>query len=110
MASVSTHTIPRRKKGLFVLVTLTIVLAALLLISYVVAKTKAHKVAAQFAGDLSPLKGRLVLFVDGNFVPLWIFRAEYEQALTGATFDVYVSLCGTELQPPGHSKREDVHP
>ena len=68
--------------------------------SYLVAKNSANNVALAYEGSLSPLKGQLVLFGDDPLTPCWVFRAEYGNVITGATFDVYVSFFGKVLKKP----------
>jgi len=72
--------------------------------SYAISKERAQKVAESFPGFLSPMKTQLALYGDPELTPCWVFRAEYEDVLTGATFDVYVSLFGKVLKIPPQSK------
>ena len=51
------------------------------------------------------MKGHLILFVDGEFDPCWIFMGEHQTALTGGTFDVYVSLFGKVIDTPGKNRQ-----
>ena len=68
--------------------------------SYLVAKNRAYNVAIAFEGSLSPLKGQLVIFGGDPLAPCWVFRGEYSNVMTGATFDVYVSFFGEVLKKP----------
>jgi hypothetical protein len=72
--------------------------------SYITAREQAEKVAQSFPGSLSPLRTQLALFGAPELTPCWVFRAEYADAMTGATFDVYVSLLGSVLKIPPKSK------
>ena len=71
-----------------------------LLISYFIAKHSAEKITHEYKYSISPLKGQLVLFIDDSFSPCWVFRGEYENALTGVTFDVFVSIFGKIILVP----------
>lgn len=73
--------------------------------SFLVAKNRADNVAIAFEGSLSPLKGQLVIFGDDPLFPCWVFRGEYSNVMTGATFDVYVSFFGKVLKKPGEDIR-----
>ncbi|MCP4396204.1 MAG: hypothetical protein GY801_02685 [bacterium] len=67
-------------------------------LSYSVSKKHAGDFArSYYKGELSPLHGQIILFIDGDLKPCWLFRWEYDDAWTGATFDVYISLFGTVL-------------
>jgi len=88
--------------GIFLLIFL--ILACGLGASYKIAKGKAKKVVETFPGQLSPLNAQLALFNSSSFPPCWIFRAEYENLMTGATFDVYVSLSGRIIMIPPKAK------
>ena len=61
--------------------------------------------------SISSLRGHFLLFLRGKG-PCWLFSGTYLDALTGATFDVYVSLLGkvfkTTPKPP--PKQNEVHP
>lgn len=70
------------------------------LLSYSASKSRAEIIAQNFRVPISPLEGHLVLFIDNEFSPCWIFIGEFESAITGATFDVYVSLFGKVLKVP----------
>lgn len=72
--------------------------------SYTKSKEQAKKVAQSFAGPLSPMKTQFILYIDHELTPCWVFRAEYEDVITGATFDVYVSLLGKVIEIPPKSK------
>lgn len=65
-------------------------------ISYSISKERANAFLEKqtYKEQISPLRGQLVVFVNGKFNPCWIFRGEFKDAITGATFDVYVSLSG----------------
>jgi hypothetical protein len=73
-------------------------------ISYAISKGRAQQVAESFSGPLSPLNTHLVLFGDPELTPCWVFIAEYENVITGATFDVYVSFFGKVLKIPPKSR------
>ena len=79
-------------------------------LSYSVSKERAERIAHESKIPISPLKGKLIVFIDNEFLPCWVFRGEHENAMTGATFDVYVSLFGRVLKGPprgttrGHPK------
>ncbi len=68
--------------------------------SYFIAKSRAIDIATTFDGSLSPLRGDLALFGEESLAPCWIFKAEYSNAMTGATFDVYISFWGKVLKQP----------
>lgn len=72
--------------------------------SYTIAKKQAKLVAQSFPGNLSPLNTQLYLYGDPDLKPCWIFRAEYVDVMTGATFDVSVSFSGSVLEIPPMSK------
>lgn len=74
------------------------------MISYTISKEQAEKVAQSFPGKLSPMTARLALYGVPELTPCWVFRAEYEGEMTGATFDVYLSLLGRVLKIPPKSK------
>ena len=74
--------------------------------SYSVSKGRAERIAQASKMPISPLKGGLIVLVDDEFLPCWVFRGEYENAMTGATFDVYVSLFGRVLKGPPHPIKE----
>lgn len=67
-------------------------------ISYSVSRVRAEAIARPYAKSISPLRGQLILFIDNQFNPCWLFRAKYNEALTGATFDVYMSIFGTQIK------------
>jgi hypothetical protein len=79
-------------------------LAGACFLSYSSSKKVAQEVADSFPGELSPLKANIVLFGSSDLTPCWVFTAEYEDQLTGATFDVYVSLLGKPLKIPPKTK------
>jgi hypothetical protein len=72
--------------------------------SYAISKGRAQKVAESFPGSLSSMRTHLALYGVPELTPCWVFSAEYEDVLTGATFDVYVSLLGKVLKIPPKSK------
>jgi len=69
-------------------------------LSYTTSKEKAAELARNQSVQISPLKGNLVLIIGDKFSPCWLFRGENEKALSGATFDVYVSLFGRVINTP----------
>ena len=83
---------------------LILILAGGSFLSYSISKERAQKVAQSFPGPLSPLNTQLALYGVPELTPCWVFRAEYEDAITGSTFDVYVSLFGKVLKIPSKSK------
>jgi hypothetical protein len=85
------------------LAALIIVLGAIL--SYSVSKVHANRIVRESKMPVSPLKGRLIVFIDDEFLPCWLFRGEFENAMTGATFDVHVSLFGRVLKSPPHTEK-----
>ncbi len=72
-----------------------IIIIAGIYYSYSIAKTIAEKNVQNYHGAISPLKSQFVLFIDNELNPCWVFRSEYNDALTGATYDVYVTLFGS---------------
>ncbi len=62
--------------------------------SFLTSKRNAEKVAERYAGEISPLKGHLILFHDDKFEPYWLFKGEYVNLMAGSTFNVYVSFLG----------------
>jgi hypothetical protein len=69
--------------------------------SYLIAKRSAEKIRESYAGEVSQLKGHLIIFHANKLVaPYWVFRGEYANLMTGATFDVYVSLLGNVQTVP----------
>lgn len=69
--------------------------------SFLVAKRSAEKIGESNAGEVSQLKGHLIIFHDNKFVaPYWLFKGEYANLMTGATFDVSVSLLGNVQTVP----------
>lgn len=70
------------------------------ILSYSISKKRAECVVQKYPElSISPLKGRLILFIDDEWRPCWLFIGEYNNVLTGMTFDVYVSLFGRVLPP-----------
>ncbi len=68
-------------------------------VSFYFAKNNAKNLV-EYKTNLSPLKGTLVLFINGKFRPCWLFKAEHNSLLTGGTFDIYVSLIGEIIKKP----------
>jgi len=95
---------PRIMKKLTVGCLLILSIAGGSFISYAISKGRAEQVAESFPGTLSPLNTHLVLYGDPELTPCWVFSAEYDNAYTGATFDVYVSFFGKVLKIPPKSK------
>ena len=79
------------------LVLQSVFVLCLALASFLIAKKSADRVAFEFEVALSPLESRLILFGDDPWTPCWVFRWEYTNLITGATFDVYVSFTGKVL-------------
>ena len=88
-----------KKVILYFLILLLVVIIGMFC-SYSVSKRRAEVVARNSHLPLSPLKGRLILFVGSEFHPCWIFMAEHQHLLTGGTFDIYVSLFGNVVNTP----------
>ncbi len=69
-------------------------------LSYSISKERAENFAQRYHElSISPLKGRLILFIGGEFRSCWLFSGEYNDELTGMTFDVFVSFFGRVLKP-----------
>lgn len=68
--------------------------------SYFYSFKKAEKIKDTYEGSLSPLHGRLIIFRNDKIKPQWVFSAEYEKLITGATFDINISLFGKVIQQP----------
>jgi hypothetical protein len=68
--------------------------------SFLISQNTAEKIRKNLNNEVSHLKGQLVLFQNDSFNPCWVFRGEYALVMTGATFDVYVSLTGDVLKVP----------
>lgn len=83
----------------FCLILFFIVIAGIF-ISYSISKTRTENIMLNYHMPISSLKSQLVIFMGDEFSPCWIFRGEYENAITGATFDVYVSLFGNVISFP----------
>lgn len=66
--------------------------------SYTISKSRAEELSSVQGVEISPVKGRLLLFVGDEFNPCWLFSGENEKALTGATFDVRVSFFGRIIE------------
>lgn len=93
------------KKLLSVILLLTFLVIGGIFTSYSIAMKQAEKVANTYPGRLSKFSTNLILFGTPNpKPPFWYCRAEYSDAITGATFDVYVSLTGKVIKIPPHSK------
>jgi len=88
------------KKIIILFLIIFIIIGILLFLSYSIAKGRAEEVAKRFPGNLSPLKSHLVLSIGNDFKPCWIFQAEYNDLLTGSTFDVYITLFGKVFKKP----------
>ena len=71
--------------------------------SFLISKRSAEKVAERYTGEISPLRGHLVLFTGDTFTPCWRFSGEYANLMTGSTFDVYVSFLGEVQKAPGRN-------
>ena len=69
------------------------------------AQVKANKIRDTFVGNLSELKGSLVLFESEKFRPYWGFNAEYTDIMTGATFDIDISIFGKVIRQPPKTKK-----
>lgn len=96
-----------KRRLLTVCCVIVFVMAGGISLSYSVSKRRAQAIAEFSKGPISPLKGQLVLFIGDDFVPCWIFRGEYNDVMTGATFDVFVSLFGNVLIIPYKEIREE---
>jgi hypothetical protein len=92
------------RKLVAIILLLLITLAAATYASYSIAERQAEKVAQSYPGPLSPLKAQLALYGIPGPTPCWVFRAEYSDAITGAMFEVYVSLLGNIIKIPPRSK------
>jgi hypothetical protein len=88
-----------KKIILYSIISFTVILAGLGS-SFLIAKRSAEKVRESYAGEVSQLKCHLIIFHDGEFAPYWLFIGEYANLMTGATFDVYVSLLGNVQTVP----------
>lgn len=75
--------------------------------SYLISKEHAKAIAKNSHLPLTPMKGHLILFIDGEFNPCWVFVSEHQTTLTGGTFDVYVSLFGNVIDIPGKKDKGD---
>jgi len=92
------------KKFLIGILILCFICSGSVVASYLIAKEKADMVAKSFPGNLSPMSAQLALFGAPELTPCWVFRAEYYDLMTGATFDVYISLLGKVTKVPPYSK------
>jgi len=88
------------KKILLSFIVLLFMITGSVLISYSVSKSRAETIAQNYRVPISPLEGRLIIFMDSKLKPCWIFVGEYEGAISGATFDVYMSFFGEVLNAP----------
>ncbi|GBC59963.1 hypothetical protein DENIS_0905 [Desulfonema ishimotonii] len=86
-------------KKIIILYLLLIIIGGIL-ISYSVSKERAENIVRNYEEPISPLKGQLIIFIGDKFSPCWLFRGEHKHALTGATFDVYVSMSGRVFKIP----------
>lgn len=75
-------------------------------LSYSKALKSAKNISQYDSEQISPLKGNLILFINDEFSPCWIFRGEYKYLMTGATFDVHVSLFGHVFKEPPKRPKE----
>lgn len=74
--------------------------------SLTLSRKNAEQIADSFKGNISPLRAQFVLVKDDKIcVPYWIFRGEYEDLITGASFDVEISLFGKVLKKPPSAKQ-----
>ncbi len=73
--------------------------------SFINAQNKAEKIKTTFEGNLSELKGRLILFENKKLSPSWYFSAEYADFITGATFDIEISILGDVIRQPPKTKK-----
>ncbi len=62
--------------------------------SFFYSKSVASKAANLYGEKLSFVASNLVLFGGDPYAPSWVYRWEYNNIMTGATFDVYVSFFG----------------
>lgn len=88
-----------KKIVIYNIVFLAIILAGLGS-SFLISKRSAEKYRESYAGDVSRLKGRMILFKGDDFRPCWLFTGEYANLMTGSTFDVYVSFLGNIRTEP----------
>ena len=68
--------------------------------SFYISKNNASEIASKSDASLTPLDGQLILFQNDKFSPCWVFRWEYSDKMTGATFDVYTTLMGNVFKSP----------
>ena len=73
--------------------------------SFMDAQNKAKKIENSFEGNLSPLRGSLILFKNGRLRPSWLFSAEYSDLMTGARFDINISIFGKVIRQPPKNKK-----
>ena len=97
-----------RRKILIVCCILVFILVGGFSLSYSTSKRRAETIALGSKAPISPLEGQLVLFIGDDFIPCWVFRGEYKYAITGATFDVYVSIFGRVFKKPTTELKEDI--
>lgn len=86
------------KKAIFIILLLSGIFLLTGYVSFSISRKQANLVAERYRDIISPLKGELVLFIDGDFRPCWVFRGEPKELLSGSTYDVYVSLTGKIIQ------------
>jgi uncharacterized protein YpmB len=88
------------KKTIIYSIIILIIVLSLFGASFFISQQAAEKVKENYTGEVSKLKGQLILFKGEKFSPCWVFKGEYANQMTGATFDVYVSLLGTVKKGP----------
>jgi hypothetical protein len=88
------------KKIIFNSIVFLAVVLAGLGFSFLISKRSAEKIRESYAGEVSKLKGHLILFNGDDFRPCWLFTGEYAKLMTGSTFDVYVSFLGNVQTEP----------
>ena len=92
------------KKTKICILIFCLILIGSIAVSYLNAKVKADRVAKSFPGQLSSMSAQLAISGNTDLTPCWVFRTEYSDLTTGATFDVYISLLGNVLKIPPYSK------
>lgn len=83
----------------------TLIILACSFGSFWFSKNKAEAIRNNFGNEVSEFKWQLILFQNASFSPCWVFRGEYADVITGATFDVYTSLAGKVLKAPKNSSK-----
>jgi hypothetical protein len=73
-------------------------------VSFFNAQRKAVNITNNFEDSLSSLKGRLILFENKALKPQWLFSAEYNEIITGTTFDIQISMFGKVTKQPALTK------